>query len=63
MNLLASMEVDVEWKSFIFNLPKGTMKFLLNASLDTLPTMTNLMQWGKTTTDRCVGLKKQLSTS
>ena len=36
-----------------FDLKKGTMKFLLNACLDTLPTKTNLLQWGKTTSDLC----------
>ena len=36
---------DATWKSFLFNLPKGTMKFLLNSSIDTLPI--NLKQWGK----------------
>ena len=37
----------------MFDLKKGTMKFLLNACLDTLPKKTNLLQWGKTTSDMC----------
>ena len=32
---------DATWKSFIYNLPKGTMKWLLNSSIDTLPTKVN----------------------
>ena len=32
---------------------KGTMKFLLNASINTLPTANNLKQWGKRTSDKC----------
>ena len=40
---------DATWKSYIYNLPKGTMKWLLNASIDTLPTKVNLKQWGKVT--------------
>ena len=38
---------DMIWKSYMFNLKKGTLKFLLNSCLDTLPTQTNLLQWGK----------------
>ena len=34
---------------FVFNLKKGTLKFLLN----TLPTQTNLLQWGKSASDLC----------
>ena len=30
--------IDATWQSFIYNQPKGTMKFALNASIDTLPT-------------------------
>jgi len=35
---------DIIWKSYMFNLKKGTLKFLLNSCLDTLPTQTNLIQ-------------------
>ena len=38
---------DIIKKSYMFNLKKGTLKFLLNSCLDTLPTQTNLLQWGK----------------
>ena len=34
---------DMIWKSYMFNLKKGTLKFLLNSCLDTLPTQTNLI--------------------
>ena len=44
---------DATWQSFIFNLPKGTMKWLLNSSINTLPTKTNLKQWGKLVNDKC----------
>lgn len=49
---------DIIWKSNIFNLKKGTMKFLLNASINTLPTKDNLHQWGKSTTDFCTLCRK-----
>ena len=51
---LTKMELmDATWKSYIFNLPKGTMKWLLNSSIDTLPNKTNLRKWGKITNDKC----------
>ena len=44
---------DATWKSYIFNLPRGTMKWLLNTSIDTLPTKVNLKLWGKLTNEKC----------
>ena len=52
-------ENDATWKSYIYNLPKGTMKWLLNSSIDTLPTKVNLKQWGKTTNDKCFCNQRQ----
>ena len=40
-------QTDATWKSFIYNLPKGTMKWVLNSSIVTLPTKVNLKLWGK----------------
>ena len=51
--------MDATWKSYIFNLPKGTMKWLLNSSINTLPTKANLRQWGKITNDKCWCSQKQ----
>ena len=45
--------MDATWQSYIYNLPKGTMKWLLNSSIDTLPTKANLKQWGKVSNDKC----------
>ena len=40
---LASQErEDLMWKSAMFQLKSGTLKFLLNACIDTLPTPANL---------------------
>ena len=51
---LSQMEKnDATWKGYIFNLPRGTMKFLLNAAIDTLPTRVNLKLWGKMSNDKC----------
>ena len=52
--LLASVErSDMLWKSYMYDMKKGTLKFLMNSCLDTLPTQANLKQWGKTTSDLC----------
>ena len=53
LSLAACERGDAVWKSFIYNMKKGTMKFYLNAVTNTLPTGNNLMQWGKSTTDLC----------
>ena len=55
-NLLALAKLqnsDLTFKSYIFNTKKGVLKFVLNATLDTLPTNANLLQWGKVISDKC----------
>jgi hypothetical protein len=49
-NLFALLQAESEgitWKSYMWNLPRGVLKFALNASIDTLSTFTNLKRWGK----------------
>jgi hypothetical protein len=49
-NLFALLQAESEgitWKSYMWNLPHGVLKFTLKASIDTLPTFTNLKRWGK----------------
>jgi hypothetical protein len=44
-NLFALLQAESEgiaWKSYMWNLSRGVLKFVLNASIDTLPTFTNL---------------------
>jgi hypothetical protein len=44
-NLFALLQAESEgitWKSYMWNLPRGVLKFALKASIDTLPTFTNL---------------------
>ena len=53
LDLLQTSHMDATWQSFMYDLPKGTMKFLLNSCIDTLPTLANLQQWGKSPTSRC----------
>ena len=51
--LAAAEGEDMVWKSYMYNLKKGTLKFLLNATIDTLPTLANLKRWKKSPTDLC----------
>ena len=51
--LAATEKVDLIWKSTMFQLKSGTVKFMLNASIDTLPTPANLRRWKFSTSDRC----------
>ena len=43
----------ISWKSFMWDIPQGVLKFALNAGLNTLPTLDNLKRWGKRVNDRC----------
>ena len=46
-------KADHIWKSFIFDMPKGVMKFMINSFTDTLPTKNNLSRWGKRMNTNC----------
>ena len=51
---IASQEKeDLLWKSSMFQLKSGTLKFMLNSSIDTLPTPVNLKRWKYSTSDKC----------
>ena len=43
----------ISWKSYLWDVPQGVLKFALNAGLNTLPTSDNLKRWGKRVSDRC----------
>ena len=47
----------------MFDLKQGTLKFLINASIDTLPTQANLLRWKKTTSDQCKLCKSRCTTA
>ena len=55
-------KLDPNWQSVVYNLPKGTMKFLLNSFTNTLPTGDNLKLWGKNFSDKCHLCKNREST-
>ena len=53
LKLTQMQQTDATWQSYIYNLQRGTMKWLINSSIDTLPTKTNLRLWGKAVNDKC----------
>ena len=53
LNLAAAENQDVLWKSQMFQLKSGTLKFMINASIDTLPTPANLKRWKCSSSDKC----------
>ena len=60
---LASAEKQgIVWKSYMYNLKQGTLKFLLNAAIDTLPTAANLKRWKKSISDLCNLCKRRQTT-
>jgi hypothetical protein len=48
-NLFALLQAESEgiiWKTYMWNFPRGVLKFALKANIDTLPTITNIKRWG-----------------
>ena len=43
----------ITWKSFMWDIPQGVLKFAVNAGVNTLPSSDNLKRWGKRVSDRC----------
>ena len=43
----------ITWKSYLWDIPQGVLKFAMNAGLNTLPSFDNLKRWGKLVNDRC----------
>ena len=57
--LVTQKKEDLLWKSVMFQLKSGTLKFMLNARIDTLPTPANL-RYGSTphqTSASCVEIE------
>ena len=51
LKLAEQEKCDPNWKTILYNLPKGTMKFLLNGFANKLPTQDNFKLWVKTFLD------------
>ena len=49
---LATQKLNPEWSSHLTSLKKGTLKFLLNSSINSLPTQNNLKLWGLSSSDK-----------
>ena len=49
IKFLHQQQEDPTWKGYLHNKKKGTMKFIPNSDIHTLPTMNNLKQWKKVT--------------
>ena len=60
--LAESEKSHAVWKSYLYNLKHGTMKFLLNSVIDTLPTGANLTRWNKSSSDKCKLCKNRETT-
>ena len=43
----------ITWRSYLWDVPQGVLKFAINAGLNTLPSLDNLKRWGKRVSDRC----------
>ena len=43
----------ITWRSYLWDIPRGVLKFAINAGLNTLPSFDNLKRWGKRVNDRC----------
>ena len=43
----------ISWKSYMWDIPQGVLKFAINAGVNTLPSLDNLKRWGKRVSDRC----------
>ena len=48
LKFLYVQQQDPTWRGYLYNLKKGKMKFILNSSIHTLPTINNLKLWNKT---------------
>lgn len=44
---------DLAWGAHVFDLKRGTLKFLMNSSIDCLATQANMKMWGFAPNDRC----------
>ena len=61
--LAVAGQCDLSWKSYMFDLSQGTLKFLVNASIDTLSTQANLKHWKKSSSDKCPLCKGRQTTN
>ena len=51
---MVKLKTSPAWVAELTCLKTGSLKFILNSHINTLPTMDNLFRWGITKTDKCV---------
>jgi hypothetical protein len=51
--LLQAENESITWKSYMWDLSRGVLKFAVNSSIDTLPTFTDLRRWEKCDSVNC----------
>ena len=51
--LIAEEGDSISWRSYMWDIPQGVLKFAINAGINTLPSLDNLKRWGKRVNDRC----------
>ena len=51
--LLMEEGANVSWRSYMWDVPQGILKFAINAGINTLPSLDNLKRWDKRVSDRC----------
>ena len=51
--LIMEEGISITWKSYMWDIPQGLLKFAINAGVNTPPTFDNLKRWGKRVCDRC----------
>ena len=61
--LAVAEKCDLSWKSYRFDQRQETLKFLVNASIETLPTQANLKRWKKSHSDKCPLCKGRQTTN
>ena len=53
LKLIHLENMDLTWKSIIFDLPRRVLSFAVRSSIDYLPTFCNLRTWGKRSQTKC----------
>ena len=53
LKLLHLEPCDLTWRSLIFDLPRGVLSFAVRSSIDFLPCLSNLKNWGKRVNAKC----------
>ena len=53
LKLIDLENMDLTWRSIIYDLPRGVLSFAVRSAIDYLPTFSNLKKWGKRSQTKC----------